>query len=103
MHYGGSLQQALEAVYPSHAWDGSKFLVRTPPSRAAAGKDTLGHLATLLKVLKPEDWYGISEDQVSSLKPSFLTDYGDGTLFGALKWLQPEHKWDADRFQHASL
>jgi hypothetical protein len=61
-------------------------------TKSTTARATLTLLAQSLGVKRPEDWYTISKTQIMKLQPLFLEDNG-GTLYNALKSLQPEHKW----------
>lgn len=99
----GSLQNALEAFYPNHSWDVSRFGVKTKNywNDKVNQKNALERVASELNIKTVEDWYKTSRKRLY-IKLPFIQKYY-GTLFVALSSLYPKHDWNALKFERAPL
>jgi hypothetical protein len=100
--YNNSLSQALQAVFPEHAWDESRFMkkpngfLRDQSNQRAlleAAGEKLG-FTTL------DAWYGVTKQQVKEAGlVSLLNNAYNGSLFAALRANFPDHTWLEWRFR----
>jgi hypothetical protein len=79
-YYSGSLQNALEAVYPEIQWKGQ---TKTPESNYLL-RSHFEQLASTLSIKSPEDWFSVNTRNTSILKPF------KGSLLRALSHAFPE-------------
>lgn len=97
--YKGSHYFMLKAVYPEHDWVPWKF--KTLPQHVGLDPDVLAQAITFVetekKVLRPQDWYSISNRQLRELGVLSIIDTNGG-LFESLKLSRPHFPWRKEMF-----
>jgi len=98
--YGGSLQRALEELFPYYSWQPWRFAKvsqhfwESHSNRLRYGdwlKQTLG-------IRYEQDWYSVRATDVRNLGGSRFLSYYGNSLQRALEDLYPEYSWQAWRF-----
>jgi hypothetical protein len=97
--YNSSHYAMLKTVYPEHTWMPWKFhklpvLLGRDPNII---EDILKYIAKELKIVKPEDWYGISKSDLRGLGVGLVVSQMGG-LFHCLKTYKPEFDWEEGKF-----
>eukprot|EP01027_Heterolobosea_sp_BB2_P018850 GEZU01026495.1.p1 GENE.GEZU01026495.1~~GEZU01026495.1.p1 ORF type:complete len:840 (+),score=185.05 GEZU01026495.1:594-3113(+) len=101
--YNGSLIRALQAIYPEHPWEASKF------SSLPRGfwRDIKNHrlvfdqAARELGIQQPEDWYSFNGEDLrnkNNAAYSLMNSHYGSSLIRALQVIYPEHPWEPWRF-----
>lgn len=92
-HYT-TLSAALQAIYPEHSWDHSRFTHTLSGywKSISNQRARMDELAKEFKVTRLDDWYKVPRQQIYSNAP-FISRYYS-SIFSALRAIYPEHPWN---------
>eukprot|EP01027_Heterolobosea_sp_BB2_P018918 GEZU01026579.1.p1 GENE.GEZU01026579.1~~GEZU01026579.1.p1 ORF type:complete len:601 (+),score=135.41 GEZU01026579.1:14-1816(+) len=100
-YYDGSLEKALQTIYPEHNWDVSKF----EKASNDYWKDPKNHrelfdrIGEEIGINQLDDWYQIGTDEIQARGGgTLLLDYYNNSLARALRAIYPEHDWVEEKF-----
>ncbi len=105
-HYGSSIAQALQTLYPDHNWQLWQFK-RVPSGfwdEITNQRRLLDSIAKSARVERVEDWYLIKGEEFEKMGgTSLLTHQYHNSLVKALSTVYPEYDWKAEGFTKLNL
>lgn len=94
----GTLDKLLQAVYPHHAWEVSRFRLPGYWNDVNNQRHFMDELGKKLAFERLGDWYQITSEQLVHHGGSQLLTKYNGSIVAVLMGIYPEHRWKATTF-----